>query len=147
LIYADPDNVTYDALDFYKGFARTFLNASTPLSINQRLLKDGAKDLKEILTRWKPWIPPKLEQGLQQGAARHQHSGTIMILVLVKRRSSKPVVKIGRRSERMSIIVMLVMRWRIARRLVMVVEIVAEGLVVVAMAIMTPKRTVVITSA
>ena len=67
LIYADPDNVTYDALGFYKGFARTFLNAATPLSINQRLLKDGAKDLKGIMPRWKPWIPPKLEQGLQQG--------------------------------------------------------------------------------
>lgn len=67
LVFADPDNVTYDALGFYKGLGRTFFTASTPLSINQRLLKDGAKDLKEILPRWKPWIPPKLNQGLQQG--------------------------------------------------------------------------------
>mmetsp|Transcript_18632 Transcript_18632/g.52061 ORF Transcript_18632/g.52061 Transcript_18632/m.52061 type:complete len:116 (+) Transcript_18632:562-909(+) len=67
VIFADPDNVTYDALGFYKGLARTFFNPATPFSINQRLLKDGGADLKEILPRWKPWIPPKLEQGLQQG--------------------------------------------------------------------------------
>mmetsp|Transcript_7772 Transcript_7772/g.18615 ORF Transcript_7772/g.18615 Transcript_7772/m.18615 type:complete len:113 (-) Transcript_7772:247-585(-) len=67
LIYADPDNSTYDRIGFYKGVGRTFFNASTPLSINQRLLQDGAKDLREILPRWKPWIPPKLDQGLQQG--------------------------------------------------------------------------------
>jgi len=66
-IFADPDNVTYDAMGFYRGLGRTFFTADTPLSINQRLLKDGAQDLKQILPRWKPWISPKLEQGLQQG--------------------------------------------------------------------------------
>lgn len=70
LIYADPENVTYDSMGFYKGFARTFFNPQTPLSINQRLLKDGAEDLRDIMPRWKPWIPPKLEQGLQQGPPR-----------------------------------------------------------------------------
>jgi len=30
-------------------------------------MKDGAADLQDIMPRWKPWIPPKLDQGLQQG--------------------------------------------------------------------------------
>jgi len=67
LLYADPENVTYDALGFYNGVARTFFNPATPFAIKDRLSKNGAADLKAILPRWKPWIPPKLDQGLQQG--------------------------------------------------------------------------------
>ncbi|KAK3275609.1 hypothetical protein CYMTET_16275 [Cymbomonas tetramitiformis] len=66
-LYADPDNVTYDALGFYNGVQRTFFNPATPFSIRDRLLQDGATDLQDIMPRWKPWIPPKLDQGLQQG--------------------------------------------------------------------------------
>jgi hypothetical protein len=29
----------------------------------ERWNKDGAKDLIGVLKRWKPWIPPKPEQG------------------------------------------------------------------------------------
>jgi len=67
LLYADPENVTYDALGFYNGVARTFFNIATPMAIKDRLFKDGAADLKDLLPGWKPWIPPKLDQGLQQG--------------------------------------------------------------------------------
>jgi hypothetical protein len=27
---------------------------------------DGMADLKDILSRWKPWIPPKQDQAFQQ---------------------------------------------------------------------------------
>jgi len=66
-LYADPENITYEALGFYKDLGRTFFNPATPFSIKDRLEKDAAKDLREIMPRWKPWIPPKLDQGLQQG--------------------------------------------------------------------------------
>jgi hypothetical protein len=65
-LYADPDNQTYDRIGFYKGLARTFFNPATPLSIKARADKDGAKDLTEVMKRWKPWLPPKANQGLQQ---------------------------------------------------------------------------------
>lgn len=32
-----------------------------------RWKKDGAKDLLDVFKHWKPWIPPKREQGFQQG--------------------------------------------------------------------------------
>jgi len=31
-LYADPDNVCYDALQFYAGARRTFFDVSTPFS-------------------------------------------------------------------------------------------------------------------
>ena len=30
---------------------------------------DGAADLVAATSRWKPWLPPKADQGLQQGGA------------------------------------------------------------------------------
>lgn len=66
-LYADPENGCYDALALYKGVQRTFFTADTPLSIAARLQKDGAQELVKATARWKPWIPPKLDQGLQQG--------------------------------------------------------------------------------
>lgn len=66
-LYADPDNVCYDALQFYAGARRTFFDVSTPFSFKDRFLKDGAKDMQNILKRWKPWLPPKSNQGLLQG--------------------------------------------------------------------------------
>ena len=66
-LFADPENACYDALRLHKGLARTFLAVSTPFSIKDRIEKDGAEDLREILPRWKPWLPPKADQGLQQG--------------------------------------------------------------------------------
>mmetsp|Transcript_39363 Transcript_39363/g.84287 ORF Transcript_39363/g.84287 Transcript_39363/m.84287 type:complete len:86 (+) Transcript_39363:539-796(+) len=35
--------------------------------MKDRFLSDGASDLQDILKRWKPWLPPKQIQGLQQG--------------------------------------------------------------------------------
>jgi len=66
-LFADPENVCYDSLGLKKGFATTFLRPETPYSILERQQKDGAKDMLDALKRWKMWIPPKLEQGLQQG--------------------------------------------------------------------------------
>ena len=45
----------------------TFFDAATPYAILDRIQTGTTNDLQEILPRWKPWIPPKLDQGLQQG--------------------------------------------------------------------------------
>ena len=34
--------------------------------------KDGAKDLLDVFKHWKPWIPPKREQGFQQARERER---------------------------------------------------------------------------
>jgi len=66
-LLADPENAGYDALGLKKGWATTFLTPDTPLSILKRAQDDGAKDLIKATSRWKPWLPPKSDQGLQQG--------------------------------------------------------------------------------
>ena len=66
-LFADPENAGYSALGLKTGVVKTFFNEATPYAILDRVKKDGAKDLVDALGRWKPWIPPKLEQGLQQG--------------------------------------------------------------------------------
>lgn len=66
-LYADPENACYDALALYKGWGRTFLSPATPFSFLERFQKDGAEDMRALLPGWKPWIPPKADQGLQQG--------------------------------------------------------------------------------
>ena len=33
----------------------------------ERITSNNTGDLTKALSRWKPWIPPKLDQGLQQG--------------------------------------------------------------------------------
>lgn len=66
-LYADPENICYDALNFHHGVGRTFFNAATPSAMKDRFLADSAKDLQNIMPRWKPWLPPKQTQGLQQG--------------------------------------------------------------------------------
>lgn len=70
ILYSDADNEVYDALDLLKSNPISLLtDVRTPLAMANRL-KDGKGDfLKEALTNWKPWIPPKLEQGLNQGGA------------------------------------------------------------------------------
>ena len=68
-LFADPDNAAYDALGLNKGWQTTFLTIDTPLSILKRAQEDGAKDLLEATSRWRPWLPPKSDQGLQQGGA------------------------------------------------------------------------------
>lgn len=68
-LLADPKNVTYSALGFRKGVISTFFNPKTPLAIFDRIRKDGAKALQEILPKTKLWIPSKKDQGTQQGGA------------------------------------------------------------------------------
>lgn len=66
-LFADPENACYDALQLNKGALTTFLRPETPLALAQRAISGETADLKEAMSTWKAWIPPKLEQGLQQG--------------------------------------------------------------------------------
>jgi len=68
-LYADPENEAYTALGLKKGVQTTLFSIDTPLAILKRAQQDGATDLLAATSRWKPWIPPKLDQGLQQGGA------------------------------------------------------------------------------
>ena len=65
-LYADPNNVCYDRLKLNRSL-KNFSQKSTPEALAARWNKDGAKDLFDVLKRWKPWTPPKPEQGFQQG--------------------------------------------------------------------------------
>ena len=67
-LFADADAAAYDALRLNKSL-KNFSQKSTPEGIMDRFRKDGAADLIGVLKRWKPWIPPKPEQGFQQGGA------------------------------------------------------------------------------
>lgn len=72
-LLCDPENEAYSALGLKFGATDTFFNPATPYAIAARMVPSGngklggANDLLTALGRWKPWIPPKLEQGLQQG--------------------------------------------------------------------------------
>lgn len=66
-LLADPTNACYDKLALRFGIAETFFSFQTPLSMRQRLLDNGAATLREIMPRWKPWLPPKQKQALNQG--------------------------------------------------------------------------------
>lgn len=67
-LLADPENAAYSALHLKAGVATTFFTESTPFSILARVKEEKKRDdLVNSLQRWKPWIPPKLDQGLQQG--------------------------------------------------------------------------------
>lgn len=60
----------YDALEFVKSNPISlFTDARTPLSLADRIKNQRTGDLEEALKTWKPWIPPKLSQGLQQGGS------------------------------------------------------------------------------
>jgi len=69
LLLADPENAGYTALGLNKGVATTFFTIDTPFAILERARKDGAADLIKATANWKPWLPPKNDQGLQQGGA------------------------------------------------------------------------------
>ena len=70
LLYADPDNGCYEALRLRAGWGPTFFSVETPYAMLRRFQADGAAELRQdVLPRWQPWIPPKLEQSLQQGGA------------------------------------------------------------------------------
>ena len=69
LLYADPENAAYSALGLKKGLQITFFTVDTPFAIMKRAQSGTAGDLLRATARWKPVIPPKLDQGLQQGGA------------------------------------------------------------------------------
>jgi len=69
LLYTDPENAAYDALGLKKGLKDTFFNIETPRAILKRVQEGAADDLLRATARWKPVIPPKLDQGMQQGGA------------------------------------------------------------------------------
>jgi len=66
-LLCDPGNVLYKAIGFYKGLGPTFFNTATPKSIMVRWRKDRAADLKEAMSNWKVFVPPKNDYALQQG--------------------------------------------------------------------------------
>lgn len=67
-LLADPENAAYSALQLKSGVRTTFFTESTPFAILDRVKEQQKRqDLVDSLTNWKPWIPPKLDQGLQQG--------------------------------------------------------------------------------
>jgi hypothetical protein len=67
-LYADPENKVYDALQLVKSSPLSlFTDARTPLALANRIKENRTKDLEDALKTWKAWIPPKLDQGLQQG--------------------------------------------------------------------------------
>lgn len=68
-LYADNDNVCYDALNFYSGFMRTFFDKSTANSMKERFSKNGADDLKNVMRdNYKPLMGVKdTKQTLIQG--------------------------------------------------------------------------------
>ena len=68
-LLCDPENEAYDALGLKKGVETTFFTVDTPFAILERAKKNGASDLLAATARWKPWLPPKNDQGLQQGGA------------------------------------------------------------------------------
>jgi hypothetical protein len=68
-LYADPDNAVYDRLNLVKNISNTFFNPATPYAILDRIQNGRTQDLQKALSQWKPWIPPKFDQGLQQGGA------------------------------------------------------------------------------
>ena len=68
-LFADPDNVLYDALQLNSGLQRTFFNPATPYAILDRLTSQKMGDLNTVLGKWKDAfiIPPKQSQALNQG--------------------------------------------------------------------------------
>ena len=68
-LYSDPENQVYEKLGLIKSASETFFNPKTPLAIGRRFQEGNEQDFLNALKNWKPWIPPKLGQGFQQGGA------------------------------------------------------------------------------
>jgi peroxiredoxin len=66
-LYVDPESATHEALGLTKGVGRTFFNIQTPLAIKKRMDEGRTGDLKTVLSKWKAWNPPRMDQALQQG--------------------------------------------------------------------------------
>jgi len=53
LLFVDPENGLYDALQLNRGVDRTFFNINTPYSMVDRFTKkDGMKQLTGVLGKW-----------------------------------------------------------------------------------------------
>lgn len=69
-LFSDAENALYDALDLVKSnTVQLITDARTPLAIAKRFREGKGEFLLGALKTWQPWIPPKLNQGLQQGGA------------------------------------------------------------------------------
>ena len=70
VLYSDADNIIYDALNLLKNDPVSLMtDVRTPLAMAKRIRDGKGTYLRTALAKWKPWIPPKLDQGLQQGGA------------------------------------------------------------------------------
>lgn len=53
LIFVDPENALYDALDLNRGVQRTFFNINTPFAFLDRFTKEGGtEELGEVLAKY-----------------------------------------------------------------------------------------------
>lgn len=71
-LYSDEDNFMYTALSLVKSTpANLFTDIRTPLALAKRFSDGKAGYLGKAVQNWAGhmWIPPKLEQGLQQGGS------------------------------------------------------------------------------
>ena len=71
-LYSDAENKAYDALQFVKSTPATlFTDVRTPLAIAKRFADGKQEYLGTAFKNWgkSMWIPPRLDQGLQQGGS------------------------------------------------------------------------------
>lgn len=71
-LFSDAENKVYDQLQLVKSTPATlFTDIRTPLAIAKRFTEGKQQYLGTAFKNWRTamWIPPKLEQGLQQGGA------------------------------------------------------------------------------
>lgn len=54
LLFADPENAAYDALNLRKGFLVTYISPMTPIAIATRAIRSGLEDLGEVMKDWTP---------------------------------------------------------------------------------------------
>mmetsp|Transcript_21906 Transcript_21906/g.60914 ORF Transcript_21906/g.60914 Transcript_21906/m.60914 type:complete len:101 (+) Transcript_21906:476-778(+) len=65
ILFVDPENALYDALDLNRGVQRTLFNPATPFAFLDRFTsRNGTKQLGTVLSKWSRavFIPPKQEQ-------------------------------------------------------------------------------------
>lgn len=71
-LFVDPETATYEALGLVKGVGETFFTINTPLSIKKRMDEGKTGDLQDVMAKWQPWTPPRMDQSLQQGEAARE---------------------------------------------------------------------------
>ncbi|KAL0036032.1 hypothetical protein WJX77_011926 [Trebouxia sp. C0004] len=68
-LLADPESAVYEALSLHNSALDTFFNPKTPLALLDRVRKNGGKEIRNVMSDWKFWIPTKKGQSTQQGGA------------------------------------------------------------------------------